>query len=575
MNHDHPGGSFVAPPPPPPKARRRLLGELLLDAGVLEEAQLREALAASPPGERIGQTLIRLGMVDELEVAHALADQLGLEFIDLTGITPHPLAVDRVPTRLAERHQLVPLSLEDGLLTIAMADPADVVALDDIRVVSGVRGIRRLAAAASDVDRLRRRAYRADAQQDAIEEAAEPEEQDPDAHVEEQPVVKLVTSVLDDAVTSRASDIHLEPHAGGVRVRLRIDGVLREAMDLPRALGRQVTSRLKIMASMDIAERRLPQDGRAAARVEGQTVDLRVSTMPTLYGETVVLRVLPRGADLVSLEELGLSPGSRDQLTDALQRPQGLVLVTGPTGSGKTTTLYAGLAEVSDVTRNVLTLEDPVEVQLPGVNQTQIESRIGLTFARGLRHVLRQDPDVVLVGEIRDQETAQLAVEASFTGHLVLATLHTNNAPSAIARLVDLGADPFLIASSVLLVLAQRLARRVCDGCAVQDHPEPKLLERLGPPPGGYDAHGPPRFRVGAGCRRCEGSGEVGRVAITELLAVSPALRELVMERATERRLSDQARRDGLVSLREDAAARVWKGEVTAKEALRVTPDAV
>ncbi len=575
MNHDDPGAGLEAPPPPPQTGRRRLLGQLLLDAGVLEEAQLQEALANKAPGERIGQTLIRLGMVDELEVAHALADQLGLDVIDLTGITPHPLAVDRVPARLAERHQLVPISLESGLLTIAMADPTDVVALDDIRVVAGVRGIRRMAAAASDVDRLRRRAYRADAQQDAIQEAAAPEEQDDDEQIEEQPVVKLVTSILDDAVTSRASDIHVEPHARGVRVRLRVDGVLREAMDLPRSLGRQVTSRLKIMASMDIAERRLPQDGRAAAKVNGQVVDLRVSTMPTLYGETVVLRVLPRGSDLVSLEELGLSPGSRDLLTDALQRPQGLVLVTGPTGSGKTTTLYAGLAEVSDVTRNVLTLEDPVEVQLPGVNQTQIESRIGLTFARGLRTVLRQDPDVVLVGEIRDQETAQLAVEASFTGHLVLATLHTNNAPSAIARLVDLGAEPFLIASSVLLVLAQRLARRVCDGCAVQDRPERKVLERLGPPPGGYDAAGPPRFRVGSGCRLCEGSGEVGRVAITELLAVSPALRELVMERATERRLSDQARHDGLVSLREDAAARAWKGEITAKEALRVTPDAV
>ena len=576
MNDPDAGVRFVAPPPPPSPGRRRRLGELLIDAGVIGEDQLAHALASSPPGERIGQTLLRLGMVDELEVAHALASQLGLEFVDLTGTTPHPLAVDRVPSRLAERHQLVPLSFDDGLLTIAMADPADVVALDDIRVVSGVRGIRRLSAAASDVERLRRRAYRADAQQDAIDEAAGTEEQDADDDVvEEQPVVKLVTSILDDAVTSRASDIHVEPHADGVRVRLRVDGVLREAMDLPRSLGRQVSSRLKIMASMDIAERRLPQDGRAEAKVNGQPVDLRVSTMPTLYGETVVLRVLPRGADLVSLEELGLSASSREELTDALQRPQGLVLVTGPTGSGKTTTLYAGLAEVSDVTRNVLTLEDPVEVQLPGVNQTQIESRIGLTFARGLRHVLRQDPDVVLVGEIRDQETAQLAVEASFTGHLVLATLHTNNAPSAIARLVDLGADPFLISSSVLLVLAQRLARRVCDSCAVEDHPEATTLERLGPPPGGYGANGQPRYRIGTGCRRCEGTGTVGRVAITELLSVSPALRELVMERATERRLSDQARRDGLVSLREDAAARVWQGEVTAKEALRVTPDPI
>ncbi|MFO7778684.1 MAG: GspE/PulE family protein [Nitriliruptoraceae bacterium] len=574
MSDPDPDLTFVAPPPPPAAtARRRLLGELLLDAGVIDAQQLREALSLSPTGERIGQTLIRLGMVDEMEVAHALASQLGLEVVDLTGAQPDPLAVDRVPARLAERHQLVPLHLDDGMLTIAMADPADVVALDDIRVVSGVRGIRRLSAAASDVDRLRRRAYRADAQQDVIEEAAEPEAIDTDDVLDEQPVVKLVTSLLDDAVTSRASDIHVEPHEGGVKVRLRVDGVLREAMELPRSLGRQVTSRLKIMAAMDIAERRLPQDGRAAARVDGQPVDLRVSTMPTLYGETVVLRVLPRGADLVSLAELGLSPSSRDQLTDALQRPQGLVLVTGPTGSGKTTTLYAGLAQVADVTRNVLTLEDPVEVQLPGVNQTQIESRIGLTFARGLRHVLRQDPDVVLVGEIRDQETAQLAVEASFTGHLVLATLHTNNAPSAIARLVDLGADPFLIASSVLLVLAQRLARRVCDGCAVEDEPDATLLERLGPPAGGHDANPHPRYRRGTGCRLCEGEGTRGRVAITELLAVSPALRELVMERATERRLADQARRDGLVSLREDAAARAWRGEVTAREALRVTPD--
>ncbi|MFO7961372.1 MAG: GspE/PulE family protein [Nitriliruptoraceae bacterium] len=576
MSDPDPDLTSVAPPPPPAAtARRRLLGELLLDAGVIDAQQLREALALSPTGERIGQTLIRLGMVDEMEVAHALASQLGLEVVDLTGAQPEPLAVDRVPARLAERHQLVPLHLDDGMLTIAMADPADVVALDDIRVVAGVRGIRRLSAAASDVDRLRRRAYRADAQQDVIEEAAEPEAIDTDDVLDDQPVVKLVTSLLDDAVTSRASDIHVEPHEDGVKVRLRVDGVLREAMELPRSLGRQVTSRLKIMAAMDIAERRLPQDGRAAARVDGQPVDLRVSTMPTLYGETLVIRVLPRGADLVSLAELGLSPSSRDQLTDALQRPQGLVLVTGPTGSGKTTTLYAGLAQVSDVTRNVLTLEDPVEVQLPGVNQTQIESRIGLTFARGLRHVLRQDPDVVLVGEIRDQETAQLAVEASFTGHLVLATLHTNNAPSAIARLVDLGADPFLISSSVLLVLAQRLARRICDGCAVEEEPDAMLLERLGPPAGGHDANPEPRYRRGTGCRLCEGEGTRGRVAITELLAVSPALRELVMERATERQLADQARRDGLVSLREDAAARAWRGEVTPREALRVTPDPI
>ncbi len=567
---DAPAGTTPAGGPP---GRRRRIGELLVDAAVIDDEQLREALSVSPPGERLGQTLIRLGMVDELEVAHALASQLGIEVTDLTGMTPQPAAVDRVPARLAERHQLVPLTLDDGVLTVVMADPADVVAVDDVRVVAAVRGVRRLAAPASDVDRARRRAYRADAQQEVIEEASPvaPEVDETDA--DEQPVVRLVSSLIADAVAARASDIHVEPHADGVRVRLRVDGALTGAMDLPRALGRQVASRLKIMAALDIAERRLPQDGRATTRVDGRKVDLRVSTMPTLHGETVVLRVLPQGTALVSLVELGLSAHTSAPLTDALRRPQGLVLVTGPTGSGKTTTLYAGLAEVADPTRNVLTLEDPVEVQLPGVNQTQIESRIGLTFARGLRHVLRQDPDVVLVGEIRDRETAQLAVEASFTGHLVLATLHTNDAPSAVARLVDLGADPFLIGSSLLLVLAQRLARRVCTACAVTEEPAAELLERLGPPPGGHAAAGQPRFQRGQGCRACEGSGSHGRIAITELLSVSPDLRELVVERAAERRLSQQAERDGLVHLRQDAAGRAWRGEITVEEAVRMTPD--
>ncbi len=581
MSQDPPS-TFVDPPPQgaltsATSGRRRRIGELLVDAGVIDDEQLREALSLSPPGERLGQTLIRLSMVDELEVAHALANQLGIEVADLTGLTAQPLAIDRVPARLAERHQLVPIALEDGVLTIAMADPADVVALDDVRVVAGVRGVRRLAAPASDVDRARQRAYRADRQQDVIEDATPGEDEGDDDDTGEesdaQPVVRLVTSLIAEAVASRASDIHVEPNAEGVRVRLRVDGQLIESMELPRALGRQVTSRLKILAALDIAERRLPQDGRATAKVDGRSVDLRVSTMPTLYGETLVLRVLPQGSELVSLAELGLSERTSTPLTDALQRPQGLVLVTGPTGSGKTTTLYAGLAEVADPTRNVLTLEDPVEVQLPGVNQTQIEPRIGLTFARGLRHVLRQDPDVVLVGEIRDRETAQLAVEASFTGHLVLATLHTNNAPSAVARLVDLGADPFLIASSLLLVLAQRLARRVCRSCATAEEPPTELLERLGTPPGGHEAATRPEFRRGNGCRSCDGSGTMGRIALTELLTVSPEMRELVVERAAERHLKDQALRDGLVSLREDAAARAWRGEITAEEAVRVTPD--
>jgi len=567
-----------APPPSPQgSGRRRRLGELLIDAGVLTPAQLDGALQDSLPSERIGDTLQRLELADEQQIAQALGTQLGLEVVELTGVTPDPLAVDRVPARLAERHSLVPLRLEDDVLTIVMADPSNVVALDDVRVAASVRSVRRVVGVDSEVDRTRRRAYRADVQQGAIEEAAAPEDQEDheaggERDGDDQPIIRLVSSLISEAVAARASDIHVEPRADGVGVRLRVDGLLRETMQLPRGLGRQVSSRLKIMGSLDIAERRLPQDGRAVARVDGQTIDLRISTMPTLHGETVVLRLLPQGATLLSLTDLGLPEAARRQLIDALERPQGLVLVTGPTGSGKTTTLYAGLAEVSDPTRNVLTLEDPVEVQLPGVNQTQVESRIGLTFARGLRHVLRQDPDVVLVGEIRDQETAQLAVEASFTGHLVLATLHTNDAASAVARLVDLGADAFLIASSLQLVLAQRLARKVCDHCAIPEQPDPVLEERLGPGRD-TDEHQQPRFRRGEGCSRCEGAGTLGRVAISESLVVSPELRELVVERAAERTLSHQARADGLVPLRREAATLARRGVITATEAVRVTPD--
>ncbi|MFP4636757.1 MAG: GspE/PulE family protein, partial [Nitriliruptoraceae bacterium] len=387
---------------------------------------------------------------------------------------------------------------------------------------------------------------------------------------EDEPVIKLVDTLLADALASRASDLHIEPEATGLRVRLRIDGLLREVRRLPRNLGRQVTSRLKIMGRLDIAERRMPQDGRALARVDGNEIDLRVSTMPTMYGETVVLRLLPRGAERLELDQLGLPASARAALTDALERPQGLVLVTGPTGSGKTSTLYAALAAVTDPTRNVLTLEDPVEVQLPGVNQTQIEPRIGLTFARGLRHVLRQDPDVVLVGEIRDEETASLAVEASFTGHLVLATLHTNDAPSAIARLSNLGADSFLVASSLLLVVGQRLARRTCSDCAVDDQPEPQLLQRSGL---SEQALTQARLRRGTGCSTCEHTGISGRTAIGEVLPVSGALRDLIVEHAPERRLALQARREGVPTLRDQALERAVAGEITLAEALRVTPD--
>ena len=560
-------------PPSPTSLPRRRLGDLLVDAGVLTRAEVEESLALGAPGERLGATLLRLGRVDEAQIAEAVASQLGLPRVDLDEERVQPDAIERLPARIALRHGVLPLRLLGDTLVLATADPSDVVALDDVRLAAGVRHVQTVVATATALDAARRRAYRTDVTHELLEgldeQTEEESELDEDPN-DDQPIIRLVDTLLAEAVESRASDVHVEPAADGLNVRFRVDGLLREAMRIPRGFARQVVSRLKIMGRMDIAERRLPQDGRAVVRVEGQEVDLRVSSMPTMHGETIVLRLLPKGGDRVTFDQLGLPEVARNRLLDALQRPQGLVLLTGPTGSGKTSTLYAGLAAAADPTRNVLTLEDPVEVQLPGVNQTQIEPKIGLTFARGLRHVLRQDPDVVLVGEIRDQETAQLAVEASFTGHLVLATLHTNDATSAVARLVDLGADRFLIASSLLLVVAQRLARRVCPRCAVPDEPEPELLHRLGLDPAGLSEA---QLRRGAGCSACEQTGTLGRTALAEVLPVTPRLRELILEGATETVLTRQARAEGLQALREDAVERALQGTITLEEALRITPE--
>jgi type IV pilus assembly protein PilB len=556
-----------------PPSRRRRLGDLLVEAGELDHPQIETALASARNGERLGAALLRLEVIDEGRLANAVAAQLGLERVEVELEPLDAEAVELLPARLAERHGVLPLRFEGHVLVVATDDPSDVVALDDVRMATRVRSVRPVVATTSALDRARLRAYRVDVAHNVLEELEEEHQIVDDVEVVDeysQPVVRLVDALIGDAVTARASDVHVEPDADGVGVRVRVDGLLRETARIPRLLGRQAISRLKIMSKLDISERRLPQDGRAVVRVAGQDVDLRVSTMPTMHGETVVLRLLPKGANRIGLDELGFGDATIRALLDALERPQGLVLVTGPTGSGKTSTLYAGLAEVADPSRNVLTLEDPVEMQLPGVNQTQIEPKIGLTFARGLRHVLRQDPDVVLVGEIRDQETARLAVEASFTGHLVLATLHTNDAPSAVARLVDLGADAFLIASSLLLVVAQRLARAVCTDCAVPDEPDPELLARLHLDPTDLEDA---VLRRGAGCQACDGTGTHGRVAIGEVLSVTPAIRELVVEGAAETVVARQARADGLIPLRTEAIRRATMGVITLHEALRITPD--
>jgi type IV pilus assembly protein PilB len=557
----------------PTGPRRRRLGELLVAARVLTIEQVEEAIHRRLPGERFGAVLLRIGFATEDDIADAVATQLRLPRVDVTYERPPAEVIDQVPARLAERHDVLPLGFDDdGAMLLATADPSDVVALDDVRMAAGVRAIRPVVTTGAALQVARRRAYRHEATQDLLDDIAGPsvEEEEQEDDVDAAPVVRLVDSLLADAVAARASDLHVEAVKEGLRVRIRVDGLLRETAQVPRSLAGQVVSRLKILSRLDIAERRLPQDGRALLRFEGQAIDVRVSTMPTMFGETVVLRLLPKGSEQVAIEQLGMPPQAQALLLEALERPQGLVLVTGPTGSGKTTTLYAGLSAVADPTRNVLTLEDPIEYQLSGVNQTQVEPKIGLTFARGLRHVLRQDPDVVLVGEIRDEETAQLAVEASFTGHLVLATLHTNDAPSSVSRLIDLGVDRFLASSSLLLVLAQRLARMVCGSCAQPAPPSAEVVRRLGLDAASIEAASP---MEGAGCPACEGTGELGRTAITEVLPISPRLRELLLEDASEVAISRLARTEGMRTLRENAIELAREGTITFAEALRVTPE--
>ena len=574
----------IAPDVSGPGGRRdrRPLGRILLDAGVVDEEQLEEALgerATGRRGERLGAVVTRLGYATDEEIAEALATQLGLEFVREI---PDGLVSDvppGVPSDLAQRHHVAPLSWDGDTLVILTSDPTDVLALDDLALAANAREVRPVVATpevtADALDQacgLGRRTDLPDleAAPAAADEPAEPEEPDLDeVRTDDAPAVRLGDQILTEAARAGASDIHLEPGKHGVGVRIRVDGVLRTLTHVGNGMAGALVSRLKLLAGMDIAERRLPQDGRWQVRVHGEPLDIRASAMPTLHGETVVLRLLRQGDEQLTLDDLDLDAGQRTLIERAVESPQGLVLVTGPTGSGKTSTLYAVLRRIAAETRNVLTLEDPIEYQLEGVNQTQINERIGLTFATSLRSVLRQDPDVVMLGEIRDTETAELALQAALTGHLVLSTLHTNDAPAAVSRLRDLGVPSFLVSSALTLVVAQRLVRRVCDRCAEPCEPDQHTLDAL--------QIGAARLRDatvtrGRGCRRCGGSGYRGRRALMELMPVGGALPELIAGGAAEAAIREHARVAGLRSLREHGVALALEGETTLEEVLRVAP---
>ena len=559
-----------------PLPDRLRLGDVLTAAGVLTPEELEEALAAQRSiigsRRRLGHVLVDLGMATERQIADALAGQLRLEVADLSRVAIAPEVVRMLPRGVAQRLGVVVLERTPERMTVAVTDPTDVVALDDLRLHTGATELTLLVATETQVREHLNRVWSLSEDSGDVttyfdDIDAAPADHDDGSGADDAPTVRLVSMVLADAVRAQASDIHLEPQRETLRVRYRVDGVLRDVMSVPRSAMASVVSRLKIVSGLDIAERRLPQDGRTRILVDGQHVDARVATLPSIHGEKVVVRLLARADQVPPLDGLGLEPDQLAVLRHALASPQGLVLITGPTGAGKTSTLYSVLADIHSPERNIVALEDPVEVQMAGITQVQVHERSGLTFSRGLRAVLRQDPDVVLLGEIRDSETAELAVRASLTGHLVLTTLHTNSAVAAMTRLVDMGVEPFMVASSLSAVVAQRLVRRPCQGCLVPDDPDPALLESLGLDRAVVAASDPVR---GEGCAECGQSGYRGRTGIYEVLLVDQHLRRVLGRDPTERAIVGAA--TGMRTLRDAATAKALAGETTFEEVARVSP---
>ena len=557
--------------------RRRRLGELLVSHGLLTDEQLRHALAEQERMEggrrrRLGRVVVDEGYLTEGQLAYALADLLHLELVDLGDLTLDLSVARTLPRRVAERHGMLVIGRDDHAIRVATADPTNVVALDDVRLYTGATTVTVVVSTDSQIQTELRRVW-AILDQDAelsnvSDEPEAVDEHDLESAADQGPTVRLATSIVTEAVRSRASDIHVEPQIDGLRIRYRIDGLLRDIMKVPRNSSAALVSRLKIVSGLDIAERRLPQDGRTRLTVDGTGVDARVSTLPSVHGEKVVIRLLASGDHVPAVTQLGLDEQQLEALLAGTANPQGLVLITGPTGSGKTHTLYSVLSHMATPDKNVVTLEDPVEIQLPGITQVQTNERAGLSFSKGLRSILRQDPDVVLVGEVRDSETAELALQASMTGHLVLTTLHTNDAVAALTRLVDMGIQPFLIASSLSLVVAQRLVRRPCADCVAPYLPSARVLTLLGLTEADLVGATPMR---GRGCGECGGTGYRGRTGIFEVLPVTASVRSVLSHTPTEAAVGAAARAAGMTTLRGSGLARARRGETTFEEVLRVS----
>jgi len=552
------------------------LGEYLVRTGVITPEQLQAGLEQqSRTGCLLGEALVSLGFLTKETLFVQLAEFLGVPYISLRTTPPDPDAARMISARLAHRYQLIPVRRQGNRLTVAMATPTDIAAEDELRAITGLEiepaladpeeiedAISRIFDVMQNAELAVTRSKTTARETKAAQEAPPP--------VEEGPIVGLVQSLLVKAIRERASDVHVEPQQHDLRVRYRVDGMLHEVMRQDQSLQPAIITRIKVLAGMDIAERRLPQDGRFTMTVDGKSYDIRVSTLPSQYGEKAVLRILEKSGGIRSLSELGFTEETRQRIEALLSRPHGLFLVVGPTGSGKSTTLSAALSYLNRDTINIVTVEDPIEYEIPGTTQTQVNPRAGLTFATALRHILRQDPDVIMVGEIRDRETAEMAIQAALTGHMVLSTLHTNDAPSTVIRLLDMGVEPVLLASSLAGVLSQRLVRLLCPHCR-ESYVLPKGTKIAGlelEPD--QILYRPPTQRSGEPCPHCI-HGYAGRTVVAELMEVDNTIRDLILSRASTHELREAALKNGMIPIREDGLRRVRAGETSLEEVLRVT----
>jgi type IV pilus assembly protein PilB len=556
--------------------KRKKIGEILIEQGLISEEMFEHVLKTQKAsGRKLGEVLLVEGLITEDQMLNALEHQLGIKSIDITNHYIDPEVARMIPERVCREHTIIATEVINGQLVVAMSDPLDYFAVDEIKsvvplpikiVMAGSKPIlteidnvfTNVAAERAVEDFVKM--YHAGSDKNSSDEYSEEKE------VLNAPIVRFLNSKIEDAVRNGVSDIHIEPGVLGVRIRYRIDGILEENMRINSEIMNSLTSRIKIMANLNIAEKRIPQDGRIPYRVGNKNIDLRVSTLPTMYGEKIVMRVLDKTNFVLSKERLGLNLKEIHVFDRMIEKPFGVILVTGPTGSGKTSTLYCMLASLNDVRKNIITLEDPVEYELDGINQVQLNPKANLTFATGLRSILRQDPDVVMVGEIRDGETAEIAIRAAMTGHLVLTTIHTNDAPSTITRVVDMGIEPFLVSASLNGVIAQRLVKKICGSCRKPHEPDERERRILG-----ISEEKDPIIYQGQGCKVCNYSGYKGRVAIFEMMEMDRNIRNLVDKRATVDEIRDEAIKLGMSTLRDSCKSKVLKGETTVEELIRVT----